>query len=224
MYLVYLLNRRANITVKTPFGDTAPFVTESLVKQGTVLGPVLNNYSLGDGRDESRGYQYGNIEIKPLEFVDDISDQNMGVEDDVKSNKIITDVIDYKKLNFSSDECRVLKVNLKTSETVSIDNVNLEVKTNFKYLGDIFNSKGNNSDMILERTKKAVSTIIELFSLSKGAIFGKYQVSNQIMLYKTVFLPRLLYNCETWTDLSDNDFSNFTESSGELSEEDYGRS
>ena len=28
------------------------------------------------------------------------------------------------------------------------------------------------------------------------------------MLYKTVFLPRLLYNCETWTNLSDNDFSN----------------
>ena len=77
LYLVYLLNRRANITVKTPFDDTAPFVTESLVKQGTVLGLVLNNCSLGDVFDASRGYQYGNIEIKPLEFVDDIADQNM---------------------------------------------------------------------------------------------------------------------------------------------------
>ena len=61
--------------------------------------------------------------------------------------------------------------------------------------------------MILERTKKAVGTI-EFFSLSKEAIFGKYQISNQMMLYKTVFLPKLLYNCETWTSLSDNDFSN----------------
>ena len=128
LYLVYLLNRRANITVKTPFGDTAPFVTESLVKQGTVLGPVLNNCSLGDVCVESRGYQYGNIEIKPLEFVDDIADQNMGAEDAVKSNKIITDVINYKKVNFSSDKCKVLRVNVKTTEPVSIDNVNLEVK------------------------------------------------------------------------------------------------
>ena len=64
------------------------------------------------------------------------------------------------------------------------------------------NSKlGNNFDMILERTQKAVGTIIELFSLSEVAIFGKYQVSNQITLYKTVFLPRLQYNCETWTNL-----------------------
>ena len=82
------------------------------------------------------------------------------------------------------------------------------MKTNFKYLADIFNSQGNNSDMILERIKKAVGAIIELFSLSKEAIFGKYQMSNQIRLYKTVFLPRLLYNSETWTNLSDNDFSN----------------
>ena len=49
-----------------------------------------------------------------------------------------------------------------------------------------------------------MGTIIELLSLSKDAIFGKYQR----MLYKTVFLPRLLFNCETWTNLSDNDFSN----------------
>ena len=105
MYLVYLLNRRANITVKTPFGGTAPFVTESLVKHGTIIGPVHNNCSLGDVCDESRGYQCRNIEIKPLEFDDDTAEQNMGAEDAVKSNKIIADVINYKKLNFSSDKC-----------------------------------------------------------------------------------------------------------------------
>ena len=132
-----------------------PFVTESLVKQENVLGPVLNSCSLGDVCDESRGYQYENIEIKPLKVVDDIADQNLGVEDAVKSDKIITDVINSKKLNFSSDKCKVLKVNSKSTESVSIDYVNLEVKTNFKYLGDIFNSKVNNYDMVLERTKKA---------------------------------------------------------------------
>ena len=95
-------------------------MTESLVKQGTVPGPVLNNCSLGDVCDESRGYQFGNIEIKSLEFVDDIADQNMRVEDAVKSNKIITDVINYKKLNFSSDKCKVLKLNSKTTDYVNL--------------------------------------------------------------------------------------------------------
>ena len=77
LYLAYLLNRRANITVKTPLLIQRP-LRQCLVKQGTVLGPVLNNYSLGDVCDESRSYQYGNIEIIPLECVDDIADQNMG--------------------------------------------------------------------------------------------------------------------------------------------------
>ena len=54
----------------------------------------------------------------------------------------------------------------------------MEVKTNFKHLRDIFNSKGNNSDIIFERTKKAVGPIIEVLSLSKEATFGKYQISN----------------------------------------------
>ena len=39
----------------------------------------------------------GILKQKPLEFVDDIADQNMGAGDAVKSNKVIIDVINYKK-------------------------------------------------------------------------------------------------------------------------------
>ena len=37
-YLVHLMNQKANITVKTPFGDTDPFISTDIVKQGTSLG------------------------------------------------------------------------------------------------------------------------------------------------------------------------------------------
>ena len=96
--------------------------------------------------DESRGYQNESIEIESLEFVGDIADQNMGMEDSVKSNRIVTDVVNYRKLNFLTDKCKVLNVNSKSTKSVSIDNVKLKVKTNFKCLGDIFSCKGNNSD------------------------------------------------------------------------------
>ena len=46
LYLVYLMNRKAHVTVKTPFGDSDPFITIDLVKQ--CLGPILNNCSLSD--------------------------------------------------------------------------------------------------------------------------------------------------------------------------------
>ena len=40
--LIYRLNQRTEIVVRTPFGDTDPFVVNNLVRQGTVLGPILN--------------------------------------------------------------------------------------------------------------------------------------------------------------------------------------
>ena len=36
------------IAVRTPFGNTEPFQLYNIVKQGTVLGPVLNNCDLDD--------------------------------------------------------------------------------------------------------------------------------------------------------------------------------
>ena len=48
LYLTYLLDRNADINVKTPFGDTEAFMIPNLVKHGTVLGPILNNCSLGE--------------------------------------------------------------------------------------------------------------------------------------------------------------------------------
>ena len=44
--LSYFLNTKANIVVKSPFGVTKQFICSSIVKQGTVLRPVLNNCSL----------------------------------------------------------------------------------------------------------------------------------------------------------------------------------
>ena len=46
LFLIYLMNTKASVTIKTPMGDTYPLILSNLVKQGTVLGPLLNNCSL----------------------------------------------------------------------------------------------------------------------------------------------------------------------------------
>ena len=48
LQLMYNLNKRALVTVKTPFGNTPIFATDPIVKQGTVLGPVLCSSSTGE--------------------------------------------------------------------------------------------------------------------------------------------------------------------------------
>ena len=54
--LVFQLNKKAMITVRTPFGNTEPFRINNIVKQGTVLGPVLNSCSLDENCAEGQGY------------------------------------------------------------------------------------------------------------------------------------------------------------------------
>ena len=109
-----------------------------------------------------------------------------------------------KHLKFSTEKCRLLKINSKASDDIiSISGEKVEIKNSFWYLGDIFNSQGNNSDLCKDRLGRAVGTSIEIISLCKD------QISNMLLLYESVFLARLVYNCEAWTNLTRKDYLDF---------------
>ena len=72
--LIYLMNIKTIVTIKTPLGDTDPPFLSNFIKQGTVLGPVLNNCSLNKLFTDSIGYNFGSVQIKSMEFVDDLAD------------------------------------------------------------------------------------------------------------------------------------------------------
>ena len=58
------MNAKASVTIKTPMGDTYPLILSNLVKQGTVLGPLLHNCSLDRFSKESFGYNFGSVGIQ----------------------------------------------------------------------------------------------------------------------------------------------------------------
>ena len=65
---------------------------KNFVKQGTVLGPILNNCSLDRICKEGNGYQFGQANIKPLEFVDDLADPNHSSMSAHVSNSVIEQI------------------------------------------------------------------------------------------------------------------------------------
>ena len=73
-------------------------------------------------------------------------------------------------------------------------------------VGDVFNDKGDNTALCKDRADKAVSTIIELFSICKEVNFGKFKISNLLTFYQSVFILRLIYNCEAWSNLKAKDY------------------
>ena len=210
LYLCYLMNQKARITVKTLFGDTLPFIATNLVKQGTCLGPILNNCSLSEVCDEGHGYNFGTVEVKALEFVDDIADPNGGVASAQKGNDVIAGMQDRKRLKFSGEKCKILKINSRdTTNTLTISDTTVDVEKQFKYLGDVFNSQGNNIDLSKTRAAKSTGTSIEIISLCKEVKFGKKQIANMFLLYSSLFIPRLIYNCEAWSNVTDKEISFF---------------
>ena len=123
------MKRKAHVTVNTPFGDSNPFITTDLVKQGTCLGPILNNCSLSDICTEGNNFNYVSVQIKPLEFVDDIADPNSGNADAVLSNYIIRNIQRRRRLTFSTEKCKLLKVNSKDKgDAISISGEKVEIK------------------------------------------------------------------------------------------------
>ena len=60
--------------------------------------------------------------------------------------------------------------------------------------------------MCRERHLKAKGTSVELCSLSRGLSLGIRQIESMLILYKTVFVPRLIYNCEAWSKLKAADY------------------
>ena len=61
--LIYLMNTKVQVTIRTPIGESQPFICSNIVKQGTVLGPVLNNCSVDDFSKSSCPHDFGNKEM-----------------------------------------------------------------------------------------------------------------------------------------------------------------
>ena len=197
--LIYCLNAKANVIVKTPFGDTNPLHLTNIIKQGTVLGPMLNNCSLDRVCKEGYSYHLGSVEIRPMEFVDDIADPDYDEVSAKFSNKIVEQIQYEKRLTLPSEKYELLKVNSRCKHgSIIVNGENIKSVGVARYLGDQFNSKGDYVDLCKERVGRAKGSTFELIALCREVKFGTR--------YQSVFLPRLIYNCESWSNMTDKDY------------------
>ena len=116
-------------------------ILSNLVKQGTVLGPVLNNCSLDRFSKESFGYNFGSIGIKPLEF-DDIANPRSSRQTAVLSNKLLENIKHEKRVNFSAEKCELLKINYSIgNDGLLLNGEDIKSVRKVRYLGDVFSDK-----------------------------------------------------------------------------------
>ena len=91
-------------------------------------------------------------------------------------------------------------------ENNMVNGENIKTVETARYLGDKFNSKGNYTDLWKDRVDRAQGSTFELIALCREVKFGTCQIENMLILYQSVFLPRLIYNCEPWSNMTSKDY------------------
>ena len=207
---IYEMNKTSNIVVNTPLGQTETFKIPPAVKQGTVTGPLLCGASTGEVCEDQigGGVQIGTATIRSLLYLDDINGLNTNVLDVKNSHNNITWFSDKKRLPLNEKKCGIMLVNGSKEDyvpTLEINNHKMESYETLEYLGDIFNKCGNNNDLIESRVRKGKGCSVNIMSMCKDITLGIHALETLILLYKSIFLPVVLYNCEAWSNLTKND-------------------
>jgi hypothetical protein len=205
--LIRELNKQCNIVIKTPAGPTNEFNVHNVVQQGSVCGGILCSSSTGEVPSEIKtgGTQIGTATIKVLTYVDDIATINTTNGDVYYSHEQVKWFSKKKRLGLNVGKCILLCINLKPTDVIPrlyIDNVEVPVKVVAPYLGDHFNSKGTNTDLIEERVKKGKTCIVSSMALCSDVTMGIHAIETMLLLYTGLFLQVVLNNSRAWSNLT----------------------
>ena len=212
---IYETNYAATITVNTPLGVSQSFSKTAIVKQGSVMASCMCCASTGEFCDEYHegGMPIGRAIVNALAYVDDLLAVNNNVVDANNGHHKVCFFADKKKQPLNEEKCLLLPVNCKKTDPIPIQHVNgkeVSVVGKAKYLGDIFNCKGDYMDLIEDRTRKATVCTVNSMALCNDIQMGKYALFALLLLYVVVFIPTVLFNSKTWNNLTKNDISKLT--------------
>jgi hypothetical protein len=206
---LYLLNKKANIWIKTPVGMTESIEVNEVVKQGTVFAVKLCCATTGE---------VNNIGPKPITvitptintgavvFVDDImGGGNSGNVKGVMMNCVKME--NGKKMEFSTDKSNwmVMKTG-KRNEIV--DELEVEVKQGkipqaeeYKYLGNWANEDGNMDKQLQVMESRIGGVVRDANLIGSYENVGDMEVVVKLLLYESTMIHTVFYNMEAWTNM-----------------------
>ena len=206
--MVLEMNKKARIEMATPFGKTEELKKERIVKQGTILGPIMCCSSTAKvntiGR-KTKTVITPEANIEALIYVDEI-----GAAGTVKSieevGKNLALMEEVKGFTFSKEKSNYMIVKGKRrAEKNKEEEVKIEVKSGrlersheYKYLGNFIDERGTPERQIEEIGKKIIGMIKEAKNIGQEKHLGKYRTESRLIIYERTIVPTITYNLECW--------------------------
>ena len=207
LQIIYNLNKKAKVVVKTPYGLTDMFETDPIVKQGTVLGSAMCSSLTGEYCGMNEGVKVGNMVLSSLLYVDDLIDLTETLSDRERAHLQAIIFTKQNNMLLSGTKCFGMGINSDDPLPVlSIDNDKQVISVEeIVYLGDVFNVAGNNDGLIKDRIRRATKAMISISSLIKETNLGIYEVQVWLLLYRSLFISTVLFNSQTWSRIRKKD-------------------
>ena len=212
--LINEMNKKAVVQIKTPHGLTEPVDVTDIVKQGGILGSHMCSATTAEYCEQNKGMSIGNVSIASLAFVDDIADLSTTFEDAVSSHQNALSFAKRKKLQLAPDKCYIMLLQTKNKQKnvpqLGIGDGIVKEVNSIVYLGDVFNNKGNNDDLMADRVKRGTTSMISIQGFMRDTSLGKHTLSIYILLHNAILLPCMTFNSQAWSNLTEKNISAIT--------------
>uniref|UniRef100_A0A8D9EGY4 Craniofacial development protein 2 n=1 Tax=Cacopsylla melanoneura TaxID=428564 RepID=A0A8D9EGY4_9HEMI len=198
--LVSMCMEETHNKVRTQSGESETFKTETGVKQGDGLSPVVFILTLHAALKKCitpETETLGINQFQLLAYADDIAIMGENREE-IERCMIVLERETNKvglEINKEKTEYMIVGRNASQTTTVNVNGNNYKMVNSFKYLGTQLNSHNNIEEEIKIRIVNANRSFFALHNLFKSKISSR---KSKMKIYKAVIIPVLTYGCETW--------------------------
>ena len=217
--LMYELNKKARIVVRTPVGETKPVEVHEIVKQGTLYGPILcdiNTDKVNMFGSKIVSTIGPNIKCEASIYVDDIEQAGSHINIIEGTARNCGTMEDIRKYTFNNevDKTAFLIINPKKGSE-KIQELENQVKRGkikrtheYKFVGEWYNEKGNHEKSIKAREEKAVGTIAQIKFYGDPYKVGNMALQVRIQIFQSTVIPTIYHDIEAWSKISKKDIEN----------------
>ena len=136
--------------------------------------------------------------------MDDLNDINISTRTMIKSNENVKHFEKIRRMKFGTEMCEIIQIGKKTVilPKSEIHNKTINEKSVVKYLGDYFNSKGDNNDLISKRIGSSATAVTDIMAFCSKLSLGNFEIHILLQLYDSIFLGKLLLISQSWSRMT----------------------
>lgn len=178
------------------------FETETGVKQGCVLSPILFTLVLDEVMKTAISNKKGGIPWKLMEKLEDLdfADDICLISDKIhKLQERLCDLSSEGKkigLKINIEKTKVIYLNTDSNQEITLEGNTIEEVKEFNYLGSIIAETDGVLKDVNNRTNKARAVFM---SLNKTWRSNNLTLQTKIKVFNSMVKPVLLYGSESWT-------------------------